>query len=157
LRVSAPEVASPASPVSIPQTIHPTPMAHATKPERSLLVLVVDDEPLMLPLVARILRENGYEVQVATHGLAAKQILASGMVAPDLVLTDLRMPHLDGLQLGRAVAELLPSVPVAYMSAYDSALSELSPEVLRDRFLPKPFSSDALLALVRRCIGRSTH
>jgi response regulator RpfG family c-di-GMP phosphodiesterase len=90
-------------------------MAHATKPERRLLVLVVDDEPLMLPLVARILRENGYEVQGATHGLAAKQILASG------------------------------------------TLSELSPDVLRDRFLSKPFSSDALLALVRRCIGRSRH
>jgi CheY-like chemotaxis protein len=132
-------------------------MAHATKPERSPLVLVVDDEPLMLPLIARILRENGYEVLVAAHGLAAKQILTSGMVAPDLVLTDLRMPHLDGLQLGRAVAELLPSVPVAYMSAYDSGLSELSTEVLRDYFLAKPFSPDALLTLVRRCIGRSRH
>jgi CheY-like chemotaxis protein len=132
-------------------------MAHATQPERSPLVLVVDDEPLMLPLIARILREDGYEVLVAAHGLAAKQILASGMVKPDLVLTDLRMPHLDGLQLGRAVAELLPSVPVAYMSAYDSGLSELSAEVLRDYFLAKPFSPDALLALVRRCIGRSGH
>jgi two-component system, response regulator PdtaR len=132
-------------------------MAHATKPERSPLVLVVDDEPLMLPLIARILRENGYEVLVAAHGLAAKQILAGGMVAPDLVLTDLRMPHLDGLQLGRAVAELLPSVPVAYMSAYDSGLSELSTEVLQDYFLAKPFSPDALLTLVRRCIGRSGH
>jgi DNA-binding response OmpR family regulator len=132
-------------------------MAHATKPERSPLVLVVDDEPLMLPLIARILRENGYEVLVAAHGLAAKQILTSGMVAPDLVLTDLRMPHLDGLQLGRAVAELLPSVPVAYMSAYDSGLSELSTEVLRDYFLAKPFSPDALLALVRRCVRRSGH
>jgi CheY-like chemotaxis protein len=130
-------------------------MAHATKPERRPLVLVVDDEPLMLPLIARILRENGYEVLVAAHGLAAKQILTSGMVAPDLVLTDLRMPHLDGLQLGRAVAELLPSVPVAYMSAYDSGLSELSAEVLRDYFLAKPFSPDALLTLVRRCVRRS--
>jgi CheY-like chemotaxis protein len=130
-------------------------MAHATKPERSPLVLVVDDEPLMLPLVARILRENGYEVQVAAHGLAAKQILTSGTVLPDLVLTDLRMPHLDGLQLGRAVAELLPSVPVAYMSAYDSALAELSPDVLRNCFIAKPFSPDALLALVRRCIAQS--
>ena len=130
-------------------------MAHATKPERSPLVLVVDDEPLMLPLVARILRENGYDVQVAAHGLAAKQILASVLVAPDLVLTDLRMPHLDGLQLGRAVAELHPDVPVAYMSAYDSGLAELGPDVLRDYFLPKPFSPDTLLALVRRCIGRS--
>jgi CheY-like chemotaxis protein len=132
-------------------------MAHATKQERNPLVLVVDDEPLMLPLIARILRENGYEVHVAAHGLAAKQILSSGMLAPDLVLTDLRMPHLDGLQLGRAVAELLPSVPVAYMSAYDAALSELSPEVLRDCFIAKPFSPTALLALVRRCIGRSGH
>jgi CheY-like chemotaxis protein len=130
-------------------------MAHAAKPERRPLVLVVDDEPLMLPLIARILRDNGYEVQVAAHGLAAQQILASGLVKPDLVLTDLRMPHLDGLQLGRAIAQLLPTVPVAYMSAYDSALASLSPEVLRDWFLPKPFSPDTLVALVRRCIGRA--
>jgi len=129
-------------------------MAHATKPARRPLVLVVDDEPLMLPLVGRILRENGYDVSVAAHGLAAKQILTSGMPAPDLVLTDLKMPHLDGLQLGRAVAELLPSVPVAYMSAYDSGLAELPPEVLRNYFLAKPFSPTTLLALVQRCIRR---
>jgi two-component system OmpR family response regulator len=127
-------------------------MAHATKPERRPLVLIVDDEPLMLPLVGRILSENGYEVHLAAHGLAAKQILISGMVAPDLVLTDLKMPHLDGLQLGRTVAELFPSVPVAYMSAYDSGLAELSPEVLRDYFIAKPFSPSALLSLVRRCV-----
>jgi CheY-like chemotaxis protein len=129
-------------------------MAHATKPERKPLVLVVDDEPLMLPLVGRILRENGYEVHLAAHGLAAKQILTSG-VAPDLVLTDLRMPHLDGLQLGRAVAELLPSVPVAYMSAYDAGVAELSSDVLQDYFIAKPFTPAALLALVQRCIRRS--
>jgi DNA-binding response OmpR family regulator len=129
-------------------------MAHATKPERRPVVLVVDDEPLMLPLVGRILKEDGYEVHLAAHGLAAKQILTSGMVAPDLVLTDVKMPHLDGLQLGRAVAELLPSVPVAYMSAYDSGVAELSPDVLQDYFIPKPFSPAALLALVRRCIRR---
>jgi CheY-like chemotaxis protein len=127
-------------------------MAHATKPERRPLVLVVDDEPLMLPLVGRILRENGYEVHLAAHGLAAKQILSSGTVAPDLVLTDLRMPHLDGLELGRAVAQLFPTVPVAYMSAYDSGVTELSPDVLRDNFLAKPFSPSALVALVRRCV-----
>jgi CheY-like chemotaxis protein len=131
-------------------------MAHATKPERRPLVLVVDDEPLMLPLVARILTENGYDVHLAAHGLAAKQILTSGMPAPDLVLTDLRMPHLNGLQLGRAVAELLPSVPVAYMSAYDSGVADLAPQVLRDYFIAKPFSPAALVDLVRRCIRRSS-
>jgi CheY-like chemotaxis protein len=131
-------------------------MAHATKPQRRPLVLVVDDEPLMLPLVGRILRENGYEVHLAAHGLAAQQILTSGMIAPDLVLTDLRMPHLDGLQLGRTVAELLPSVPVAYMSAYDSGVAQLSPDILRDYFLAKPFSPAALLALVGRCVRRSS-
>jgi DNA-binding response OmpR family regulator len=117
------------------------------------MILVVDDEPFMLHMVARILREGGYEVQVAAHGLAAQELLIRGALAPDLVLIDLRMPHMDGLQLGRAIAERWPKVPVAYMSGFAGEPAEILPaDLLSLCFITKPFTPEALLELVRRCV-----
>jgi DNA-binding response OmpR family regulator len=117
------------------------------------LILVVDDEPFMLEMVARVLREGGYDVEEAPHGLAAKELLQRGELTPDLVLTDLKMPHMDGFQLGRVVAERWPAVPMAYMSGYGAEAESILPADLLTRcFIAKPFSPGELLELVDRCI-----
>jgi DNA-binding response OmpR family regulator len=127
----------------------------AVEPDRPL-ILAVDDEPFLLQMVSRVLRSAGFAVLEAPDGLAAKDLLAHNGVEPELVLTDIRMPHLDGVQLGREVARLRPHLPVAYMSGHGVDPTEfLSPDQLTNCYLAKPFAPAALIALVRKCIAYS--
>jgi len=107
-------------------------------------VLVVDDEPGVRALYADALEEAGHRVEVATDGVAALHRLRSEPV-PCVVLTDVRMPHMDGWDLARELARdpQLSSLPVVVMTS-DRILSFTSPA--RD----KPFDAGELDALVQR-------
>jgi DNA-binding NtrC family response regulator len=120
------------------------------------LVLLVEDEPVVRRTIARMLEADGFNVVEVEHGLAARDLLAQSTVAPDLVLTDLRMPFLNGAELGDVVNQLRPGVPVLYMSGFGSETRDwLSPEVLDRCYLAKPFSREQLLETVRRCLEQS--
>ena len=107
-------------------------------------VLVVDDEPGVRALYVDALRESGHRVEVATDGVAALQKLRSEPI-PCVVLTDVRMPHMDGWDLSREVARdpQLSSLPVVVLTG-DRILSFTSPA--RD----KPFDPPELDSLVQR-------
>ena len=80
-------------------------------------ILVVDDDLSSREAVARILAEEGYDAAVAADGEEASGLLAS--FCPDLVVTDLEMPRLDGRGLLRRVRQLRPGTPVILVSAHD--------------------------------------
>jgi CheY-like chemotaxis protein len=107
-------------------------------------VLVVDDEPNVRALYVDALQEAGHRVEVAPDGVTALRRLRSGPI-PCVVLTDVRMPHMDGWDLSREVARdpTLGSVPVVVLTG-DRILSFTSPA--RD----KPFDRAELDSLVRR-------
>ena len=107
-------------------------------------VLVVDDEPNVRALYVEALEEIGHHVEVAANGVAALEKLRADPV-PCVVLTDVRMPHMDGWDLSREVARdpQLSSLPVVVMTS-DRMLSFTSPA--RD----KPFDPPELNALVQR-------
>ena len=107
-------------------------------------MLVVDDEPTVRSLYEEALAASGHRVSVATDGAEALGKLRDGRI-PCVVLTDLRMPRMDGFELSRAVARdpQLASVPIVVVTA-DRFLSFMSPA--RD----KPFSIEELDALVQR-------
>jgi CheY-like chemotaxis protein len=107
-------------------------------------VLVVDDERSVRELFTDVLAETGHRVDLAQDGLDALTHLREGHV-PCVVLTDVRMPRMDGFELARAVANdpQLSSVPVVVLTG-DRILSFTSPA--RD----KPFSADELDALIQR-------
>jgi CheY-like chemotaxis protein len=116
-------------------------------------VLVVDDEPAIREVVACMLEDEGYAVRQATDGFEALQEVESTGI--DLVLSDVRMPGLDGTALVRGLRRRRNAVPVVLMSAVSTEIH--LPGV---QFLPKPFEAEHLLSTIAAAIttnGRSTH
>jgi CheY-like chemotaxis protein len=119
------------------------------------LILVVDDDPIVLRVVSRLLTDNGYRVLTAPDGQAALELLQGPPPLPDLLLTDVRMPHMGGAELGRRVDTTRPEIPVLYMTGFTVEVEWELPEDIRStRLILKPFQGAALLALVARWLSR---
>ena len=126
------------------------PVRRMTFPDRPR-VLVVDDEIGFRELCTDLLQEEGYETDAAPHGRDALDLLAKGADRYQLVLSDINMPVMDGLQLLRAVKEAYPYLEVVLMTAYGGLQSAL--EALRTGaydYITKPFTREGLLATVNR-------
>ena len=117
-------------------------------------VLVIDDEPELLASIRKILNRAGISVKTASN--AEEGLLAlSGVEPPSLVLTDLRMPGLGGLDVLRAVRQKHPDIPVIVVTAYASLETAIA--AIREGaydYLPKPFGPDQLLVVVERALDR---
>ncbi|MCA9754741.1 MAG: sigma-54-dependent Fis family transcriptional regulator [Candidatus Eisenbacteria bacterium] len=126
-----------------------------TKRPGRLTLFVVDDETAQREILVDILSDEGYEV----HAFAsAKDALAAlNAVVPGLVLTDLRMPEMDGLELLAQVKERFPDLPVLLMTAYGSVSSAVA-AMKHGAFdyLQKPFEKDELVQRVRRVAERDS-
>ena len=113
-------------------------------------VLVVEDEDGLRCVIRRLLQDEGYTVLDAPDGARALQLLAHGAHQQvGLVLTDLRMPIMDGRQLAAALARLHPTLPIVFMSGFTAQLLDMQLVSPQMAFLPKPFRNDDLLATVR--------
>jgi two-component system, cell cycle sensor histidine kinase and response regulator CckA len=116
-------------------------------------VLVVDDEPDLRRITARILLDEGYSVHEAGDGLEALDYISSGKASLDVIVTDIVMPRLDGVGLLRRLAIIQPDLPVVLMSGYGT--DQLAERGIASpcAVLSKPFPPERLVAEVRRCIG----
>ncbi len=119
-------------------------------------VLVVDDERDMLTLLVKVLtKKGGWTVVTAT---SAEEALAAVRVeAPDAVLTDIKMPGMDGLTLLQQVHTLDPSLTAIVMSGYGTI--EMAVQSLKEGaydFIEKPFDNDRILLTIRRALERTT-
>ena len=114
-------------------------------------VLVVDDEPVVLRLAARILRQNGYNTLEAETYEKALSLASSTDV--QLLLTDSVMPRMSGATLAEHVVTMRPGLRVLYMSGH--AEEVLSERIAQDRaeFIQKPFTAQALLERVASVLG----
>ncbi len=110
------------------------------RPARSLRVLVVDDDPLLLRSLSEMLRDDGHQVETAAGGAAAiERLSARGTDGGfDLVLTDLGMPHVDGLQVARA-AKAVSQAPVVMLTGWGQRMNEDGEHPSHvDRIVAKP-------------------
>ena len=118
--------------------------------QRTGRILVADDEPGMLRVVAHVLRHGGFVPVLATDGADALAQLDSANEPIDLVLTDIMMPGLDGLAVARAVRDRYPKLPVLLMSgSADTVTVQRHLQDPYNRFSPKPFDAAGLLGAIR--------
>ncbi len=128
-------------------------LAEMRNPETLMrTVLVVDDQPLTLALIARMLRALGYTV-LTTDAPSSALVLAEGGAQIDCVITDLTMPDMTGQELARRLGDVAPGIPVVFMSGYPEDLSETVAGGRRAIHLDKPFSMAALHVAVSEAIG----
>ncbi len=120
--------------------------------ERPARILLVDDDPNLLVVLAEQLSSDGYDVTTARDGLEALRRLGSAW--PDLVVLDMTMPRLDGLALAREIKGRA-DLPIIVLSAIDVADSkaELLDEVAED-YVTKPYHYPELRARVNRVLRR---
>jgi two-component system response regulator HydG len=119
----------------------------------SVTLLVADDDPGLRESLERTLTREGYRVVLASDGRAALERMQAGGV--DLILTDLKMPGLTGLELLRAAKAIAPDVDVVLLTAFgtvEHAVSAMK-EGAYD-FLTKPFRREQLLKLVAKALER---
>jgi DNA-binding NtrC family response regulator len=113
-------------------------------------ILVIDDDAIACEFLQEALSRAGYEVDAFT---SAKKALREDLSAYDLLMSDIRMPDMDGLQFLRQVHEKWPDLPVILMTAYGSL--ETTMEALRLGawdYISKPFSPDQIRAMVKKVL-----
>lgn len=122
-------------------------------PGRAPLVLVVDDEPMVREVVSRYLEREGYDVETAADGQEAATLLEKR--SPDLVILDLMIPQVGGLDLLREIRRD-GGLPVIVLTAKgDEGDRVLGLEMGADDYVVKPFSPRELAARVRSVLRRS--
>lgn len=112
-------------------------------------ILVVDDEPVIIESATKALSAEGYAVRAAGSAESAVQLLRAE--APDIVLIDLQLPKLSGMDLLQTIKREFPQVAAIVMTGYtteENASAALQHGAVI--FLPKPFSFEELLSAVER-------
>jgi len=117
-------------------------------------ILVVDDEPQLTRVLRTALKSHGYEVRTAADGLSAFETFNDWK--PGLVITDLAMPTMDGLELCRRL-RANSEVPIIVLSAKGEERTKIEAlDLGADDFITKPFGIDELLARVRASLRRAS-
>ena len=110
------------------------------------IILVVDDEEEVREILAEALEDFGYAVVTAASGEEALPMLGNGRDI-EMVITDVRMPGMSGLQLAEEIRHRWPTVKVVLISGY------FLPQAVQQRFLKKPFHMKELASIVRAELG----
>src|SRR5678815_1075318 len=119
---------------------------------RTIRVLVVDDEPAARGGLQKLLSDR-FTVDVAEDGVAALAVAAEH--APDVVVTDLKMPNMDGVELTRKLHEIDGEMPVIVATAFGDVNSAVhAMRAGAEDYLTKPIDYDALVVAIERAIER---
>ena len=118
-------------------------------------ILIVEDDLDIRESMTEILEDRGYAVSTAADGLQALQQLSDGAEKPDLILLDLMMPNMNGLEFREEQLKNVAhaAIPVAIISA-DGNIKEKSEKVRADGFLKKPLKIEPLMDMIERLLRR---
>lgn len=116
-------------------------------------ILVVEDEPALQETIAYNLKKQGYDVEIVADGYAALE--AARTLTPDLLLLDIMLPGLDGLEITRILRREM-NVPIIMLTARDDEIDRVvGLEMGADDYLTKPFSMRELMARVKAQLRRA--
>jgi len=113
-------------------------------------VLVVDDEHALLQFVSMVLQQSGYSVLTASNGVEGLMVYSSYHAKVDLVLTDVQMPGMNGVEMAKRLRSLNPEIRILLMSGYVPDDVEV-PQGLR--LLNKPFRPHTLMEAVKEMLA----
>jgi CheY-like chemotaxis protein len=130
------------------------PAPSVAKNAEQTLVLVADDSKVVRIKTGRLLAQHQYQVSYASDGLDAVQQMQSGL--PDLVITDVEMPGMDGFELTRHIRgnPQTARLPVIMITAADDRHREQADQAGVSVLLGKPYADDALIAHIRLAMGQ---
>lgn len=133
----------------------PATLQNGTLPSGTETVLLVEDEPVVRGLTARILRQQGYTVLEAENGKEALQIAQSqSLLKIDLLLSDVIMPQVGGNSLAEQLKAIRPNLKVLFISGYNSSTVIDKCLLKEGAFLQKPFSPRLLVFKVREVLDK---
>jgi CheY-like chemotaxis protein len=116
-------------------------------------VMVVDDEDIIRFLLMKILEDEGYNTIQAKNGLEASFLFRKHHI--DMIISDIRMPAMDGKELAKYIQISSPNTPLAFISAFSSDLLDKKSSLYNpDRYISKPFQKKQIIDLVKKCIGK---
>jgi CheY-like chemotaxis protein len=115
-------------------------------------ILIVEDNELVMELTREILENSGYRVETTYLPRVALDLVERGNFPIDLLVTDVVMPQMNGPELYRRMRELLPDLPVLYMSGYSGKAIQAVMLGEKAHFLSKPFKPAKLLERVEHVL-----
>lgn len=118
-------------------------------------LMVVEDQPDLLRLIPRVLNSRGFDVCAAGSGEEALEMLEAAHLdggLPQMILTDLSLPSMDGTSLARAVRSRWGDMKIGFMSGYDSVSEFDAQEFGHIPLLDKPFTIEGLVSFLEGCL-----
>lgn len=120
----------------------------------SIHILVIDDDPRLISALRRTLSYEGYQVSTATNGESA--LAQIRLKPPDLVILDLMLPGIDGLEICRRLRGTGEQLAILMLTARDTVMDRVTGlETGADDYLVKPFATEELLARIKALLRRS--
>jgi DNA-binding NtrC family response regulator len=119
----------------------------------AMSILIVDDEEMMRNLLRKILMREGYKIKTAEDGVAALEVLKTEEI--DIIISDMKMPRMNGFELLKAVKNDYPHIGVIIMTAYGDTYTVKDALLLgADEYMTKPFKSYEISLVVERAYWR---
>ncbi len=126
----------------------------STKETGQLNILIVDDEKYICLLMTELLDQNSHHCDSAANGKEALDLIAKKNY--DIVITDIKMPLMDGFDLLRSVKQSHPHIAIVVMTAFGQEYSVREALALgAEEYLPKPFHAEEVINVVERAYWRS--